>query len=118
MATKKKFHISEAEFLHMILDTFKDDRNILMFRRNVGGCKIKNESGNERYVRFGQPGMSDIEGIVKEYRCSFCNRLQHGVHFELEVKGTDGKLSSHQEKWLKHISEFNGILNILKQWTI
>ena len=106
---KPKFKLSEADFLKMILEIFEGDPNILLWRQNTGTFPLANRDGTTRMFRAGQKGAADITGIIKEYRCGYCNRLQQGIRIEIEVKGTDGKLSDHQNEWLDNISEYNAI---------
>ena len=97
--------ISESEFQRHILSVFDGDRNVKMFRRNVGATK----TDGGRYVRFGQAGQSDLYGWIVEHRCPFCNKQQFGTHFEIEVKSDKGKPTAAQLAWLKMVAESNGI---------
>ena len=102
--------MKESAFQKCILDAFAHDRNVKMFRRNIGGMKDK----NGQFIRFGQAGQSDLYGWIVEHRCPFCNRAQWGTHFEIEVKGFDkngkvGKLTEEQNEYLKMVAHTNGI---------
>ena len=103
-ATKKKL-MSESEFQRHVLAAFKDDPNIKIFRRNVGG--MKDDNGD--YVRFGEAGQSDLWGWIVAYRCPSCNRLLEGIHFEIELKSGNGKLTEKQKNWLLFVAKNNGI---------
>jgi len=107
---RRKKLMSESVFQKHILKAFKDDPNIKVFRRNIGG--MKDDKG--QFVRFGETGQSDLYGWVVEHRCSFCNRLQEGTHFEIELKSASGKLTPAQEKWLKMVAANNGIAIVLR----
>jgi len=97
--------MKESEFQKHILAAFAHDRRVMMYRRNVGAMKDK--QGN--FVRFAQAGQSDLWGWIVEHRCPFCNRLQFGTHFEIEVKSDKGKPTPAQEQWLKNVAKYNGI---------
>ena len=102
--------MKESTFQKCILDAFAHDRNVKMFRRNVGG--MKDQKG--QFVRFGQAGQSDLYGWIVEHRCPFCNRPQWGTYFAIEVKGLDkngkpGKLTQAQADYLEMVSNTNGI---------
>ena len=105
--------MSESVFQREILKAFKDDPNIKVFRRNVGGMEDK----EGQFVRFGETGQSDLYGWVVEHRCSFCNRLQEGTHFEIELKSASGKLTPAQEKWLKMVAANNGMEFLILEWS-
>jgi len=106
----KKKLMSESQFQKEILKAFKDDPNIKIFRRNIGGTKKENGS----YVRYGQTGQSDLYGWIVEHRCPFCNRLQEGTHFEIELKSADGKLTDKQKEWLEMAARNNAIALLLR----
>jgi predicted Zn-ribbon and HTH transcriptional regulator len=97
--------MQESEFQKHILAAFDGDDNVKMFRRNVGGLTDK----NGQFIRFGQVGQSDLWGWIVEHRCPFCNRIQWGTHFEMEVKSDKGKATAAQLAWLKMVARNNGI---------
>ena len=99
----------ESEFQKYILEAFKYDRNIYMWRNNTGATKID----DKRFIRFGVPGAADIIGIVKHFRCKFCNASQDGIFLAIEVKGTNGKLTDKQTEWLNEVGNYNGISLVL-----
>jgi len=110
MATKAKPKLmGESTFQKWILDAFDGDVNVKMFRRNIGG--LQKENG--KFVRFGQTGQADIWGWIVEHRCPFCNKVQFGTHFEIEVKAENGKPTKAQLVWLKMVAENNGIAILL-----
>ena len=102
--------MSESQFQKEILKAFKNDENVKIFRRNVGG--MPGQSGG--YVQFGEKGMSDLWGWVVACRCPNCNRLQEGFHFEIELKSADGKLTVEQKKWIDFVAKNNGIAIVLR----
>ena len=108
--TLKPKPMSESQFQKEILKAFKDDPNIKIFRRNIGGTKKENGD----YVRYGEAGQSDLYGWIVEHRCPFCNRLQEGTHFEIELKSADGKLTDKQKNWLEMVARNNGIAIVLR----
>ena len=108
-AVKKKL-MSESQFQKEILKAFKDDDNIKIFRRNVGGMR----DDNGQFVRFGEAGQSDLYGWIVQHWCPFCNRCCEGTHFEIELKSADGTLTPEQEKWLKMVAANNGIAIVLR----
>jgi len=97
--------MSESTFQRYILAAFDGDENVKMFRRNVGGFEGK----KGQYIRFGQSGQSDLWGWITEHRCLFCDRVQFGTHFEIEVKSDKGKPTQMQLNWLQMVAENNGI---------
>ena len=107
-APKKKL-MSENQFQKEILKAFKDDPNIKIFRRNIGG--MTKENGD--YVRYGEAGQSDLWGWIVKHRCPFCNRLQEGTHFEIELKSENGKLTPKQINWINFVAANNGIAIVL-----
>jgi len=102
---KKQQQISESKLLRYVLDAFDGDENVKMFRRNVGGMT----KPDGQYVRFGFTGQSDLYGWIVEHRCPFCNRVQFGTHFEIEVKSDKGKPTAAQLAWLNMVAKNNGI---------
>ena len=101
--------MKEKDFEKMFLNAFMGHRNIKLWKRNIGAFKSE-----KRFVRCGQPGQSDIEGLIKMYHCPKCNRKQWGVHIEIELKNENGKMTALQTEWLNVIDEFNGIAFELK----
>jgi len=101
--------IPESEFQRAILAAFDGDENIKMYRRNIGGMTDK----NKQFIKFGQAGQSDLWGFIKELRCPFCNRADYGVHFEIEVKSSNGKVSEEQKQWIEFVKKNNGIAFVL-----
>jgi hypothetical protein len=65
------------------------------WRANTG-CFAGEYKGKKRFVRFGVPGMSDIQGV------------HDGLAVFIECKGEKGKLSAAQENFGKEIIAANG----------
>jgi hypothetical protein len=105
--------MKESEFQKWILDAFDGDRNVKMFRRNVGAIRPERRDGKKGFIRFAEAGQSDLYGWIIEHHCPFCNRVQHGTHFEIEVKSEKGKLTEAQEKWIDFVLETNGIAFVI-----
>ena len=105
--------MKEVEFQRYILSAFEHEPNIMMFRRNVGGMRKESESGKKSYVCFGEAGQSDLYGWIVEHRCRFCNKVQYGTHFEIEVKSDKGKPTATQLAWLNKVAQSNGIAILL-----
>ena len=101
--------MKESEFQKWILQAFNGDRNIKMFRRNVGAVRTEQSNGKKGFIRFAEAGQSDLWGWIDEHRCPFCNRRLFGTHFEIEVKNEKGKLTNAQRDWLEFVAEHCGI---------
>jgi hypothetical protein len=67
------------------------------WRQNVGGTAFYGVDGKRYWVQFGQPGMSDISGIL------------HGLRLEIEVKAPGNEPSDLQQAWLKFIRDRGGV---------
>jgi hypothetical protein len=107
---KPVFWMSEKVFLKYVKDAFEFDDNLQLHRRNVGATKT--EGG--RFIRFGEPGQSDLFGTIAVWRCPYCGRKREGVTVEIEVKGIDkngkrGTLSAAQKKWQITVKANNGV---------
>ena len=80
--------LSEADVQRVCIDWLNTIPQVQVWRRNVGGV-MAHYKGKARFVRFGQPGMSDAEGIGP-----------HGVHIEIEFKRLGVDASASQVEWL------------------
>lgn len=106
MKKKDIVALPEREVVKFVLGFFAFDKNVRLWRRNVGAIQVR-ESG---FVRFGEPGQSDIFGLIREARCPFCHRLTGaGVHLEIECKAVGGRLSPAQIEYQKEIRKYGGI---------
>jgi hypothetical protein len=68
-----------------------------VWRQNVGGMEYLKADGRKGIVRFGQPGMADLTGII-------C-----GVRLEVEIKRPGQVPRPDQESWLNFIRGMGGI---------
>ena len=68
--------------------------HVRVFRINVGAVKFQ-----DRFVRFGPKGMSDLIGIVQP----------SGRFLAIEVKTPTGKQTDHQAAFQRTITEMGGI---------
>ena len=80
-------HLTEKEITHQIRSVLKTMR--------VFHWKVWQGLGSER-------GVPDIVGII------------NGRFFGIEIKGPHGKLSEHQEKFIKRIQDAGGIAFVAK----
>ena len=80
--------LSESGVQKVCLDWLNSVPGVCCWRRNVGGV-VAHHKGKARFVRFGQPGMSDAEGIGP-----------HGVHIEIEFKRLGANATASQVEWL------------------
>lgn len=71
-------------------------------------------SGKKRFLRFSEAGQSDLWGLIREYKCPECGKMQYGVHVEIELKTSKGELSQNQSDWIKRVSEYNGIACVMR----
>ena len=71
---------------------------IWAWRRSVGAARV-----GGRWIRYGQPGMSDIEGII------FLPGVDIGVHLEVEVKAPGNTPTPKQAAWLAAILHHGGV---------
>ena len=78
--------MTEAEVLVAVLKRLNKYGNIWAWRRGVGAHQV-----GGRWVRYGQPGQADIEGIIT---------AEAGVHLEVEVKAPGKKPTPKQLAWL------------------
>lgn len=62
-------------------------RSIPAWRQNTGGAYLAGRGGRQRFVRFGPPGMPDIQGVLPPA----------GRALFVECKTRTGKLRSAQE---------------------
>ena len=105
-----KHGFNEKKVMDVVRDAVRYDNNIILYRVNVGARKIGN-----RFIRFGEPGMSDFTGIVREVRCPICRDLTRtGVRLEIECKAPDGQLTDKQKEWIDTINAMNGIAIVFK----
>jgi penicillin-binding protein-related factor A (putative recombinase) len=82
----------QAQILHYLVL-----KNVFHWRNNTGCATYQSKNGKKSFVRFGQPGMSDILGIYK------------GKFLAIEVKRPGGKVTELQKKFLEAIESNDGI---------
>lgn len=83
----------ETALLQVILAGLWDRwPNGLWYRRNVGAVKTE-----QRFIRFGLPGMADIGGILG------------GRAVEVEVKAAFGRQTEDQKNWQRAVERAGGI---------
>ncbi len=105
---------SEKQVMDAVQNAVRYDQSILLHRVNVGARKIGN-----RFIRFGEPGMSDFSGIIKEVHCPICRGLTGaGVRLEIECKAPDGRLTDAQKNWIDTINAMNGIAIVFQPKTV
>lgn len=107
MAAKrfKPVILPEKQIVNAVKHYFALDPNVRVWRRNTGAVESQN-----RFVRFGEPGMSDFFGIVREVRCPRCGKiLRRGVHLEIECKRYGGRLTAEQKNYLETVKKMGGI---------
>ncbi|MBQ3327312.1 MAG: hypothetical protein IJG86_06020 [Clostridia bacterium] len=102
--------IPERDVVKAVLNFFAPDRNISVWRRNTGAVTA-DYANRKRFIRFGQPGMSDVWGIITRMTCPECGRVtRRGVHLEIECKKFGGKLTAAQKEYLEMIRKRGGIV--------
>ena len=89
--------ISEAELVKTVLQAFKDDDTLFLWRSNTGATKHTDQYGKPRFVRFNEPGTPDILGVAKRTTCPKCHRCTGvGVLVGIECKSNTGKATDAQ----------------------
>ena len=87
--------------------------HIWAWRRNIAAIAMPQKKGPPRWIRFGQPGMADLTGIVGvmvevvhpvsldgEREGGIALDERFGVHLEVEVKRAGAKPNPDQAAWL------------------
>lgn len=101
----KPREIPESEVVKMVMRHFYFDPNVRLFRRNVGAIQK-----DKRFIRFGHPGQSDIEGVIRVQTCPHCGKVTgRGVHLEIECKRCGGKLSENQRIYLETMRQMGAV---------
>lgn len=114
---KKRFpDVKENEVVRAVLRAVDwPSDGILLWRHNVAAFNVRTKGYKDRFVQCGQPGQSDINGIVRHVICPVCKRAYRaGVRIEIECKATKGTLSDHQKRWIGSIREANGIAFVVR----
>ena len=89
----------EANVLADCLRYLNKVDGIWAWRRSVGAAMTRGG-----WITYGQPGMSDIEGIVSVPGTNLV-----GVHLEVETKKTGEKPTPKQAAWLLAILHHGGV---------
>lgn len=79
-----------------------DNRVAWAHRMNTGAARY-GAKGNERFIRFGFPGCSDIVGQLKDGRI-LC----------LEVKRPKGKATELQQSFIDLVNKNNGVAGVVR----
>lgn len=110
MNGKRKIKINEAKVLRYVEVFFRGDPNVKIWRQNAGVA-----FRGDHPVRLAEEGAADLVGIIKEVKCPDCGRvIAEGVFIAIECKGTEGRLRPTQERWLREIQEFGGLVVLAK----
>lgn len=94
--------LAERDILKAILD-YLAARRILAWRVNVGAIPATYK-GRQRFIRYGQPGQSDIVGILRP----------SGRYLAIEVKSAKGKVSDLQAVHLELVRSQGGIAGVCR----
>lgn len=108
--SKKHKGIPERDVLKYVLDYFKFDPNVELYRRNVASMSITDGNKKARFIRCGAKGQADVWGVIAIVRCPRCGEeVCYGKHVEIECKRYGGKLSTEQIDWLHRMKKMNSI---------
>jgi len=88
----------EKDVLACIVDYFAVFYQITLHRRNTGAVKASYK-GKSRFVRFSEPGQSDLWGI----------QPKTGRHIEIEVKREGEEPTEKQREWLQSCRDSGAI---------
>ena len=72
---------------------------IVLFRRNIGGMRIKEEDGDARYIAYASPGQADTYGW----------EIRTGRHWEIEWKRPGRRPTPLQLQWLRDSSIYGAV---------
>ena len=110
MARKRNIvRLPEREVVRAVQNFFALSRNVTVWRRNTGAVTA-DYCNRTRFVRFGEPGMSDVWGIIRRMTCPKCGRVTRtGVHLEIECKRYGGRLTAEQKRYLEKIRQMGGV---------
>lgn len=102
--TKKEAQIQQE----IMLEISKSPANLVV-RRNVGDFRTT----DGRYIRIGQKGEADVQGIIGNQCCKKCGAEIHPLPFAIEVKDATNTQSEEQVNWEKNVWGRRGGLYIL-----
>lgn len=107
---------SETAIVSAILDALRSVPGVVAWRNNTGAVTVPARNGSKRrFVRFGQPGMSDIIGWRREYIAAMgAQTYGHCALFlALEVKRPGKCATPEQAAFLKQVSAAGGIAAVV-----
>lgn len=101
---KMQLPISEHKIQDSILDLLRY-QGYFCWRNNTGATKYENKQGQSRFIRFGQPGFSDI----------FAIQPGTGKFIALEVKTpkTRNSATRFQLDFIRQVQEKGGIAEVV-----
>lgn len=73
--------------------------NVRLWPRHVGGVSNLGNTFNQRFIRYGIPGESDLQGILSP----------SGRYICFEIKTGKGKLSKAQKTWRDMMISFGAV---------
>lgn len=100
---KLKTTTPEKEIQKQCLQWLKIKR-VRVWRNNTGSVQ-KEYKGKKRFIRFGEPGISDILGIAPD---------GSGRFMAIETKAATGKLSEDQQAFLDNVTQEGGIAIVVR----
>lgn len=86
-----------AQKLTKAVTAYLDARGVYYWRNSSGGMYTGTADGRGRYVRFGQPGVSDLCALV------------NGRFFAIEIKAGKDTLRPAQVRFLEQIEAAGGV---------
>src|SRR5581483_1852290 len=95
---------SEHQIQTSIIDLLRYE-NYYVWRNNTGAQKFQNANGPTRWVRFGQPGFSDIFAIQP--------KTGRFVALEVKTPTTKNRATHEQQQFIQRVQEQGGIAAIV-----
>lgn len=86
-----------AQQLTKTVTDYLTAQNVFWWRNSGGGVRVGTPSGIPRFVRFGQPGVSDL--------CA----LSRGRFFAIEIKAGRDQLRDSQRQFKQNVEAHGGI---------
>ena len=96
--------VTEADVLKAVKHLL-EAKGFRVFRRNTGAVRASYTSTrtgktSERFVRFSEPGQSDLYGWATQKVKMGSISIPPGTHIEVEVKRPGEKPNAEQQTWL------------------
>ena len=88
--------LTETEIKAQCLEWLNLQWGVKVWKRNVGAMSGSHK-GKRWFVKFAEPGMSDIEGVA-------CGR-----HVEIEIKRPGREPTVEQDAWLQEMHQLGAI---------